>query len=84
MTTQITNSIQEQIIEIIMNQMHLPKDVITLEAEFEADLGFDSLEQVDFIMTLEEIFNIEVPDEDAEQIRSVQQAISRVEQCMKN
>jgi len=83
MTTQTAGSIADQIIEIIANQMSLPKEQIVPEAAFDTDLGFDSLEQVEFIMALEEAFNIQVPDEDAEQIKTVQQAISKVEQAMK-
>ena len=83
MTTQTAGSIADQIIEIIANQMSLPKEQIVPEAAFDTDLGFDSLEQVEFIMALVEAFNIQVPDEDAEQIKTVQQAISKVEQAMK-
>ena len=81
MTTQTTNSTYEKIVDIIADQVQCPKDQIVPEADFLTDLGFDSLEQVEFIMALEEAFNIEIPDEDAEQIKTVQQAISRIEQA---
>jgi len=83
MTTQTSNSIAERIIDIIAAQVKLPKEQIVPEADFSTDLGFDSLEQVEFIMAIEEAFNIEVPDEDAEQIKTVQQAISKVERAMR-
>lgn len=83
MTTQTTNSIYEKIVEIIADQVHCPKDQIVPEAHFSTDLGFDSLEQVEFIMAVEEAFNIEIPDEDAENIKTVQQAVSKIEQAGK-
>lgn len=82
MTTQTTNSTYEKIVDIIADQIHCPKEQIVPEADFSTDLGFDSLEQVEFIMAMEEAFNIEIPDEDAEQIKTVQQAISRIEQAI--
>lgn len=81
MTTHVTSTIADRIVEIIADQVKLPKEQITPEAAFETDLGFDSLEQVEFIMAIEEAFNIEVPDEEAEQIKTVQQAVSKVEQA---
>ena len=83
MTTQTSNSAADQIIDIIAKQTHIPKEKIQPEAGFDTDLGFDSLEQVEFIMALEESFNIEVPDEEAEKIKTVQQAISKVEQLIR-
>ncbi len=82
MTTQTKNSVADQIAEIISNQIQCPKEQIVPNAEFVSDLGFDSLEQVEFIMAAEEAFNIEIPDEDAEQIKTVQQAISKIEQAI--
>ena len=84
MTTQTSNAIADRIIDIIAELVKLPKEQIVPDADFSSDLGFDSLVQVEFIMALEEEFNIEVPDEDAEQIKTVQQAIDKVEQSMKH
>ena len=83
MTAQLSNPIADRIIDIIADQVKMPKEQIVPEASFSTDLGFDSLEQVEFIMAIEEAFNIEVPDEDAEKIQTVQQAITNVEQAMK-
>ena len=82
MTTQIDNSITDQIADIIVNQVHCPRELIVPEAEFETDLGFDSLDVAEFIINLEETFNIEVPDDEAEQIRTVHKAILKVEQAI--
>jgi len=83
MTTQTTSSITEQIIDLTVNQVHCTRDQVIPEAEFVADLGFDSLDVAEFIINIEEAFNIEVPDADAEQIITVQQAISQVEQALR-
>lgn len=83
MTTQATNTIGDQVAEIIATQLGHPKERIVPEAEFETDLGFDSLEQVEFIMAVEDAFSIEIPDDEAEKIKTVQQAISKIEQALK-
>lgn len=82
MTTQINKSITDQIADIIVNQVHCARELIVPEAEFETDLGFDSLDVAEFIINLEEAFNIEVPDDEAEQIRTVHKAILKVEQAI--
>lgn len=83
MTTQATNAISDQVVDIIATQLGYPKEQIVPEAEFATDLGFDSLTQIEFIMAMEEAFNIQIPDEDAEQIKTVQQAVSKIEQALK-
>ena len=82
MTSQAANTITDQVINIIAVQLGQPKEQITPQADFTTDLGFDSLEQVEFIMAIEEAFGIEVPDEEAEQIKTVQQAIAKVERAL--
>lgn len=57
--------------EIIMEKLNVAEDQITLEARFQEDLGADSLDVVELVMAIEEKFDIEIPDEDAEQIRTV-------------
>lgn len=82
MTTQINNSITDQIADIIVNQVNCPRELIVPGADFVTDLGFDSLDVAEFILNLEETFNIEVPDDEAEQIRTVHKAILKVEQAI--
>ena len=82
MTTQTNNSINDRIADIIVNQVNCPRELIVPEAEFVTDLGFDSLDVAEFLINIEEAFHVEVPDEDAEQIKTVQQAISKVEQAI--
>ena len=61
----------ERIKEIIVEQLRVEKDQITLDASFIDDLGADSLDTVELVMAFEEEFDIEIPDEDAEKIRTV-------------
>jgi acyl carrier protein len=66
---------EERIKEIIMEQLGVDENQITPEASFVDDLGADSLDTVELVMALEEEFNVEIPDEDAEKIRTVQDVI---------
>ncbi len=60
-----------KIIDIIANQLGVDKDVVTPEANIVDDLGADSLDVVELVMALEEAFDTEIPDDDAEKIRTV-------------
>ena len=65
----------KQIVDIIAKQLQIDEDQVTPNASFMDDLGADSLDTVELIMALEEDFDIEIPDSDAEKIRTVQDAI---------
>ena len=69
----------EKVTEIIIDKLDVDKSKITLEAKFIDDLGADSLDTVELIMQFEEEFEIEIPDEDAEKILSVDQAITYID-----
>jgi acyl carrier protein len=69
----------EKMIDIIVEQLSVDKEKVVPNAHFVDDLGADSLDQVELIMAMEEAFDIEIPDEDAEQIKTVQDAINYVE-----
>ena len=71
-------SIQEQVYEIIQRKLSVNAEQITPEASFTEDLGADSLDTVELVMALEEEFETEIPDEEAEKITSVQLAIDYV------
>ena len=62
---------EERIKEIIVEQLGVEEDQITSDASFIDDLGADSLDTVELVMAFEEEFDIEIPDEDAEKIRTV-------------
>lgn len=76
------SSVQERVIDIISQQMGVGKEQVTPETSFQDDLGADSLDTVELVMELEEEFDITIPDEDAEQIRTVGQAVKYIEEHM--
>ena len=71
-------SIEEQVKNIVAEQLGVKADEVTLAASFVDDLGADSLDTVELVMALEEEFETEIPDEEAEKITTVQQAIDYV------
>lgn len=70
--------IEEKITEIIAKQLSVNASEVTPEASFVEDLGADSLDTVELVMAFEESFNIEIPDEDAEKITKVKDAIDYI------
>ena len=70
----------EKVKEIVVNQLGVSPDQATPEAKFIEDLGADSLDQVELIMALEEEFGADIPDEDAEKLSSVGDAIKYIEE----
>jgi len=71
--------VTQKMIDIIVEQLNVEKDKVVPAASFVDDLGADSLDLVELIMAMEEGFDIEIPDEDAEKISTVQDAINYVE-----
>jgi len=78
-----TTEIAKSVTEIVSDQLGVDKEEVTPEASFVEDLGADSLDQVELVMRLEESFGIEIPDEDAEKITRVQEAIAYIEEHKK-
>tara|TARA_B100000963_G_scaffold65149_1_gene53335 strand:- start:92 stop:334 length:243 start_codon:yes stop_codon:yes gene_type:complete len=72
------SSIEEQVKSIVAEQLGVKEDEVTNDASFVDELGADSLDTVELVMALEEEFETEIPDEDAEKITTVQQAIDFV------
>ena len=70
----------DRIKKVIVENLEVDENEVTPEASFAEDLGADSLDVVELIMALEEEFNIEIPDVDAEGIRTVQDAVNYIEQ----
>ena len=68
-------TVDERVKKIIGEQLGVEEDEVTPEASFVEDLGADSLDTVELVMALEEEFGIEIPDEDAEQLQTVGDAI---------
>ena len=69
---------EEKIIELIAENLDIDREKVALDASFQDDLGADSLDTVELVMAFEEEFDIEIPDEEAEKIRTVQDAINYV------
>ena len=74
---------QERVKNIIVEQLGVEADQVKPEAQFVNDLGADSLDTVELIMALEEEFDVEIPDEKAEKIKTVGEAISYIEENAK-
>ena len=72
------SSINERIKQIVAEQLGVDEDQVTNEASFMDDLGADSLDTVELVMALEEEFDTEIPDEEAEKITTVQSAIDYI------
>ncbi|GAB6183931.1 acyl carrier protein [Thermodesulfovibrio hydrogeniphilus] len=70
--------VEEKVKEIIAKQLGVDAAQITPESSFVEDLGADSLDTVELVMAFEEAFNIEIPDEDAEKIAKVKDAIEYI------
>jgi len=72
------SSIEERVRKIIVEQLGVEEAKVTLDASFTEDLGADSLDTVELVMALEEEFDIEIPDEAAEKIKTVQDATDAI------
>lgn len=72
-------AVGDKVREIIAKQLGVKLEEVTPQATFIEDLGADSLDQVEIVMALEEEFKIEIPDEDAEKMTNVDQAIKYIE-----
>lgn len=77
-------SVEEKVKQIIVEQLGVDEAEVTPTASFVDDLGADSLDTVELLMAFEEAFNIEIPDEDAEKIVTVKDAIAYVEKKKKS
>jgi acyl carrier protein len=74
--------VDEKVKEIISKQLGVDQSEVTPEASFVEDLGADSLDTVELVMAFEEAFNIEIPDEDAEKIAKVKDAVDYIKNKM--
>ncbi len=74
-------SIEERVKQIVAEQLGVDEDQVTPGAAFMDDLGADSLDTVELVMALEEEFDVEISDEDAEKIQKVQDAVNYINQA---
>ncbi len=72
------STIEERVKKIVIEQLGVKEDEVTSEASFVDDLGADSLDTVELVMALEEEFDTEIPDDEAEKINTVQAAIDYI------
>ena len=77
------SDVKVKIIEIIVDKLGVDESEVTAEASFTNDLGADSLDTVELIMEFEKEFNIAIPDDQAEKIQTVAQAVEYIEQNTK-
>jgi len=73
-------NVEEKVKQIIVDQLSVAEEDVVPEASFVDDLGADSLDLVEMIMAMEEAFNVSIADEDAEKIKTVQDAISYIKE----
>lgn len=75
-----TENLEERVKKIITEQLAVDAAEVTPQAQFVQDLGADSLDTVELVMALEEEFDIEIPDEDAEKIKTVGEATNYIKE----
>ena len=78
------SEVADKVKEIIVNQLSVTEDQVTEDAKFIEDLGADSLDQVELVMALEEEFGADIPDEDAEKLTSVGDAVKYISEKQKD
>ncbi|MBQ4593699.1 MAG: acyl carrier protein [Akkermansia sp.] len=74
----MSDNIEEKVKKIIVDQLGVDPDKVTSTAKFIDDLGADSLDTVELVMAFEEEFSVEVPDEDAEKLKSVEDVVNYI------
>ena len=72
------STVQERVRQIVVEQLGVKEDEVSPDSSFVDDLGADSLDTVELVMALEEEFNCEIPDDEAEKITTVQEAIDYI------
>lgn len=78
------STIEDRVKKIVIEQLGVNEDQVTLEASFVDDLGADSLDTVELVMLLEEEFDTEIPDDEAEKINTVQAAVTYIQANVEN
>ena len=79
---EMAEDLQQKVVDLIVDQLGVDADSVTPEAHFIDDLGADSLDTVELVMAFEEEFDIEIPDEDAEKLEAVKDAIGYLKKRM--
>lgn len=77
------STVFDRVKKVVVNQLSVKEELVTPEASFTADLQADSLDTVELVMALEEEFGTEIPDDEAEKIATVQDAVNYIEANLK-
>lgn len=77
-------SLENRVTDLIVEQLGVSRDEVVMKASFIDDLGADSLDIVELVMSLEETFDIEIPDEDAEKIQTIGDAIAYLKERLES
>lgn len=72
------STVEERVKQVVITQLEVKEEDITPESSFTGDFGADSLDTVELVMALEEEFGTEIPDEDAEKITTIQEAVDYI------
>ncbi|MEP2771565.1 MAG: acyl carrier protein [Fulvivirga sp.] len=75
--------IQNKITQILVDKLGIAETEVTADANFVKDLGIDSLDYAELVMEFEQTFDIRIPDEDAEQLQTINQAVNYIDKKMK-
>jgi len=78
----VASDLEQRVTELIVEQLGVSKDEVVMNASFIDDLGADSLDIVELVMSMEEEFDLEIPDDDAEKIQTIGDAIAYLEERM--
>ncbi len=76
-------NIQNKITQILVDKLGIAETEVTADANFVKDLGIDSLDYAELVMEFEQTFDIRIPDEDAEQLQTINQAVNYIDKKMK-
>ena len=80
----VKTDVAEKVIQIVSEKAAISKDKLTLTSSFTQDLGFDSLARMDLVVALEDAFQLTIPDEDAEKVKTIGDAVSYIKKRMGN
>ncbi len=76
--------VQKKIASILIEKLGIPESEITPDASFVKDLGIDSLDYAELVMEFEQVFDIKIPDDDAEKMQTIGDAVSYIQSKLKN
>jgi acyl carrier protein len=79
----MAENLEEKVIKIIIEQLEVEPEKVTMSASFSEDLKADSIDRLELVVVLEEAFKIEIPDEDTEKIKTVGDAVNYVKSRLK-